>query len=423
MKNIVYLVIITSLIGAGVFSINLGKFQLSLFRGLIVLLSFLMLAELLLKGAKILVRTKKDNNFSIKFMSFWLFYALLTLGWVRDYTGWAKAIYFLGLGLLSIVLMCKFLKTKYDVVKVLYVFSYMIIVHNVIGWYEIISGEYMFLSDDKVSQYSFMNLPVSMFGNTNDFAVFLMFSIFILYICVINTKRIMFKLVYAGTAVSSIALLLYTGSRGGLLGLIIALMTFAFMSIRRKQTKKVLLVLFFIIAALVILNPDIINNLVSNLRTALNFNFQRQSGSDFVRKNLMINGIQFLFSTLGFGTGAGNIEHWMRNYGTLYTQGVTDMHNWWLEILVGYGIVIFVFYCIFYIKLLKDFKQKFRQAQNRVDLSISLGFVSIISGYIVASFSSSSNMRSEWLWIFWGITIAYQGIELKAETEFFGKRN
>ena len=35
---------------------------------------------------------------------------------------------------------------------------------------------------------------------------------------------------------------------------------------------------------------------------------------------------------------------WMINYGELYTGGIINMHNWWLEILVGYGIVIFILY-------------------------------------------------------------------------------
>lgn len=422
MQKLVYLIIMTSLIGAGAFSINFGFFQLSLFRGLIILMSFLMFAELLLKNKKIPFKTGKENEYSIKFMLFWFFYALITLGWVRDYTGWAKAIYFLGLGVLSIIVMYKFLRTKYDVIKALRFFSYMIIFHNIIGWYEILTGNYIFLTNDKINVYSVMNLPVSMFGNTNDFAVFLMFSIFILYICAINTKTSLSKLIYGFSAASSIVLLLYTGSRGSILGLIIGLMMFFFISIRNKKTRKVLLVLSLIILAIIILNPKIFENLWYSLEAILNFNFQQQGGSDFVRKNLIANGIEFLFSTIGFGTGAGNIEYWMINYGELYTGGIINMHNWWLEILVGYGIVIFILYCIFYIKLIKDLKKKFIISQDKADLSISLGFISIISGYIVASISSSSNISSEWIWVFWGITIAYQGIESKNENRIFEKR-
>ena len=127
------------------------------------------------------------------------------------------------------------------------------------------------------------------------------------------------------------------------------------------------------------------------------------------RLNLIKNGFIFLFETCGFGTGAGNIEFWMANYGVHYTGEIENIHNWWMEILTGYGIIIFIMYIVFYVKLFLSAYKKFKTSEDKVDISISLGILCCMAGYVVGSMSSSSNISSEWLWVFWGIAIAYQG--------------
>jgi teichuronic acid biosynthesis protein TuaE len=160
------------------------------------------------------------------------------------------------------------------------------------------------------------------------------------------------------------------------------------------------------------LNPESIKSLFISINENLNINFSSQSGSDFVRINLIKNGLFFLISTLGFGVGAGNIEYWMSHKAMYNTGGVLNIHNWWLEILVGYGVVIFIMYIVFYFKLFRSFYRKFKYSRSKVDMSMSLGIMCFMIGYVIGSISSSSNISSEWLWVFWGIAIAYQGVVL-----------
>jgi len=32
-------------------------------------------------------------------------------------------------------------------------------------------------------------------------------------------------------------------------------------------------------------------------------------------------------------------------------------------------------------------------------------------GFVIGSVSSSSNINNEWLWVYWGIAVAYQGMQ------------
>jgi len=407
-KYIVFLAVISSLINASVVSINVGMFQLSLFRALIIFITMIMIIDMLFTNKGISLG-KKQNSYSIKFMLTWFLYAFFTLGWIKDYNSWVKALYFLGLGFLCGVIFNKYLRNKFDILTAFRLMVVMIIFHNIMGWYEIITGNYLFLSLEKVSQYARNNYPVSTFGNTNDFATFLLFSVFITYICAMNTRWIIIKLIYIATIISSASLLIMSGSRANMLGLILAAAFFVFFSIQNKRTRCTLLIILLSLFIILLFNPELITNSFYIINEKLYFRFS-ESRSDMIRLNLIKNGFIFLIETFGFGTGAGNIEYWMTNYGVYDTGKIENIHNWWMEILVGYGLVIFIMYIIFYVKLFSSAYKKFKRSKDKVDISISLGIMCCMIGYVIGSISSSSNIKSEWLWVFWGIAIAYQGM-------------
>lgn len=202
MKKIAYLSVLTSLIGASIISVNLGFFQLSIFRSLIILISIILLMQVLYKK-KIRLSSKTDFSYSIKFFLFWFIYAFMTLAWVKDYGDWVRAVYFLGLGILCIIIFSTIFKKTSDILIAFRIIAIMSIFHNVIGWYEINTGNYMYLSPDLIAVISRYNYPVSMFGNVNDFATFMLFSVFITYICAENSRKIIYKLIYIITMFSS----------------------------------------------------------------------------------------------------------------------------------------------------------------------------------------------------------------------------
>lgn len=412
MKIMAYLTVVTSLIGASVISIDLGVFQLSIFRAIIIFMLCAAVTKLLLRNGKISLNKKSENNYSIIFMLIWLTYAVMTLGWVDDYNGWVRAIYFLSLGVICVVLYSSIFNTVDDIMMMFRAMAIMIILHNLIGWYEINTGNYMFLSIDRIILYSRYNYPVTMFGNSNDFASFMLFSVFITYICAANTKRVLWKFIYIVTMVSSGYLLIITGSRANILGLIVSIAVFIYLSMQNQRARQTILIILTIIFIFTLFTPHILTDFFLMISGNLEFGFSKQTGSDAIRQNLIKNGFLFLISTFGFGTGAGNIEYWMVNYGTYYTDGVANIHNWWMEILTGYGVVIFVMYITFYLKLFSSMYRRYRTSKDKTDITISLGIMCSMAGFVIGSISSSSNISSEWLWVFWAIAIAFQGINL-----------
>ena len=414
MKRLSFLGIAASLIGASLISIDLGIFQLSLFRIIILLISVIMCTEVLANRGKISLNLRNRNRYSLIFMLVWVAYAFVTLGWVHDYVGWVRHVYFIVLGVLSILIFNKLFKSSTDILNAFRTMGLVALFHNALGWYEVVTSRYHFLHPERVPRYSRMQYPVTSFGNTNDFATFMVFAFFILYICAVNSKTFATKSVYIFGMISSLLLVNMTRSRANIVGMLLAFIVFAYLLTKTKKGRIKLT--FFLIALLVLamLNLGVLTTLYMALGQQLVFRFGSGTGSDSIRTNLIKNGLEFLISTFGFGTGAGNIEHWMEFRSQHYTGLVRNIHNWWMEILVGYGLIIFTLNQLLYGKLVVDLYKKYRVSTSKLDQSISLGSICCMVAYVVGSISSSTNMSSEWLWVFWGVLIAYQGTEMSS---------
>ena len=103
----------------------------------------------------------------------------------------------------------------------------------------------------------------------------------------------------------------------------------------------------------------------------------------------MHNGFEYLKMTKYVGVGAGNILYYLQNVRLKPTYGIFSMHNWWLEILVTYGVFCFSIYTFYYLSII-------RKAINLKNKWIVAWFVS----FIFASISSSNIFTTSWVWIF-----------------------
>lgn len=412
-KKLTYASILASLIGASIISIDLKIFQLSLFRMLIMLISLVSIAKILMTNAEIGIDNNRKSSYSIRFMLIWITYSIFSIAWVKDDMSWFKAVYFIGIGVICVLLFKSVFKTAGDIVNAFRVMPLMLLVHNAFGLLEVFTGNYLFYRGDYFAEYSQHRNPVTMFSNTNDFATLMAMSIFILYICFANSKNIIERLLYVFIAVSSFFLLLMTLSRANILGVVLAITAFIFLSVKSSKNRKKFTALSIIVFCLVTITPQFYEIVGKVTNEILNFNFSTTGGSEFIRVNLILNGFKFLSDSFGFGTGAGNIEYWMANYGVFNTYGITNMHNWWMEILTGYGVIVFTLYIVFFFKLIRDVLYIHKKSVYKNERAIAIGIFCCIITFTISSVGSSSIIPAEWLWVFWAIAIAFQGIFVK----------
>jgi len=100
----------------------------------------------------------------------------------------------------------------------------------------------------------------------------------------------------------------------------------------------------------------------------------------------------------------------MENYAVYGSSAITNMHNWWGELLTAYGVYFTLLYLVFYFSLFLTLFQKYRHSTERDTKILAMGFMAFQVIFVLGSVSSSSNIIRDWLWVVWGIIIAFQGI-------------
>lgn len=418
MEKIIYLIVASSFLGATLFSIDIRIMQLSLYRlGLFAMIFYLLVNNLLL-DKKINIRIKDRQSLIIRFYLFWVIYAIYSLAWVLDLKSGIKVLFFIGTGFLCIWLFSTFVRKEKDFKGIFNTIFLMIILHNALAWFELQTGRYFFADLKKIDRYNNFSfdksarVPITVFSNTNDFATLMTFGVFISFVVLLNTKNLLVRILSCLTIISSAILVLRSGSRANMLGLALGVGAIFILIIFKKVNKYVIIVLGLSGIVFVMLYPPLNERIIAIIRNKVLSRFGSQSlsvKSDQVRGNLIKNGFVFLYNTLGFGTGVGNIEYWMEKRQVFDVGKVFNIHNWWVEILVGYGVFVFIGYIFIYILKTKTLFTAYFKSTKPFVRNTSLGLFGFMIAFIVSSISSSSNINTEWLWLFWAVLIAFIG--------------
>ncbi len=411
-KFVIYFMILLCPAGSSTYGINTGMGKISFFRFALI---FAILISILVKSR---VRVFNERNkYSVWFMFLWVGYAALSILWARELSSWMKSVFFILIGLVSIIIFENSLwNTKHYITAVKCYFAG-VFLQSLIGWYETFTMRYHFISDLPENMYAYeryflghkLYTPIAMAGNPNDFASILFVGIILGYILICITDDVMKKMVLIMLEVLLFIQIILTDSRAGLAGVLLSAGFLVFMKSRNRG--RAVLCFGFVMCCIVIMAS------VANGTVLLDFS--NMNGSNSVRWNLIKNGLYFLSKTFGFGVGAGQINSWMKSDAKYYVSFYSDMHNWWMEILVAFGIVIFVLYMVFYLGLFFDTYKKYKIAKagkktgdSRFHENFSLGICAIMVGYVICGISASSNINSEYMWIMWAICIAYQGMDI-----------
>lgn len=139
--------------------------------------------------------------------------------------------------------------------------------------------------------------------------------------------------------------------------------------------------------------------------------------SDNTRLYLIYNGLYMVLETFGAGVGCGQCYYWLENRAHFPVGSLRMLHNWWIEILASFGIIIFIAYLIFYIKMSKAFYKEYKTAKAPRERALYLSITAFMVAFVIASLSASSNFTSETLWVFWALCITLQGFNNLNEKE------
>ena len=408
-KIFCYLVFFTGFFGVALFSINIGPFTLFPYRIFLLFLWFIFGLHTLVKG-KIVFSQNKIKWF-IVLLFIWLGYALVSSAWSISKEDAIRNIVFLFMGVSVIFFSTHYFRKKKELQILynlwLYIFGFLI----AIGFWEHLTGYHLPISGFfGETRTRFMFKPTGVFYNTNDYATFLALSIPFAIGFFRYKRKIWYRLLGIGTATGALFLIVITGSRANILAVLLELVfLLLFLGTLKRKIRAItisvicIVILFFLFAKPM---QDFLLEITGQLNSIL-VQGELKIGPSSVRMNLVRNGLSFLYSTAGFGVGAGNAEYYMAYFAKYNTFGITNPHNWWLEILINYGIFIFIGYLIFYIGIIRNLWKLYNMMKDRGEKMICEALLVSLVGFFFASVSSSSIMAFNPQWLLFAFALSY----------------
>lgn len=420
MKKLGYLLIASVFLGTDILAVNAGIAQISMYRMLLAICVGVISFIYIRRDPSVSLRFNfQDNQFRYIYL-IWLVIGVFSFIWARDSGSWMKGVFFVGTGTFTIVLTSILMTSQKDLKTSFTILFIMIGLHQMMGFYEIITNHYIWadLSGPVRANFSANSgarVPYTTFTNINDYSTLIFASIPLSCIILFNTNKKWLKGLSILSILSTLFLLYRTGSRGNQLALILFVFTlFILKTMKRRYLRGVLyslgvFITIFVVAYFAV--PSLRYYIYSVVIA-----FIRQSGSNVYRINLLLNGFAFLAQSFGLGVGAGNIETWMVE-SPIFVVDAPNIHNWFMDILVAYGLVTFILYALMYLYILRQLYVSYKYSYNPFIKSSSYFLFAYVISFVASSISSASNIFIEWQWVMWAVIIAFVQLTEKKESE------
>ncbi|PLW93120.1 MAG: hypothetical protein C0592_07235 [Marinilabiliales bacterium] len=265
--------------------------------------------------------------------------------------------------------------------------------------------------------------PTGFHWNPNDLAAYMLMIIpFFLF-----SKRIWIKIVFP---IAALSIILLTGSRAVLIG--VALMAFFYVFL--YQTRKNILIISgvfaFLVIAFLIARPYLkekyevkYREISTTTDAALKFfttdhELVNDTSSIAIRQNLIENGMHAFKESYGLGVGGGNSQVVQKESDN--THGIFSMHNFWIEILVEGGALVFGLWVVWYFLLLRRsylwWRRKIPEENRRLSAAVSLSMI----GAVIAIISISSAIYFLPFWLLLALAVRMNDLNRNQISGHFG---
>ena len=333
----------------------------------------------------------KHFKYEFFFFSFWIFYALISLAWSIEPKDSLKEVSYLIFNVTSVfVFFYLSLNANNPYKAILQGWLLLFALTAPIAVFEIITDTHLPISyqeSDSMMNFGFEVIQRKFasvtYGNLNGYNLVLSYSsLFLLGTLLMKGKvsNFFFRILIMGVL---FFLIFSNSSRATFITLLIEALVFALFVIKlsRKSIRYFALIILFISIILYYFSDNLVLILLR---------FNTQGLYDIGRTELINSGFDALINSYFLGIGAGNFMPTMSN---VYNLELAAPHNFFLEILVPYGIIIFVFFIGWIIRIFNNQ----RTNPNRISKYIVITF---LMTFPVTSIINSGYLLNIWVWIY-----------------------
>lgn len=365
--NLIFVLFLISLSG-GSYMLRLNFFGIELYAFRYILIIGI---AFMFYNKDIKLYTNKFTKIVFSFLLFWILYALISLFWCEDLKRGVHEIIYLIIGFLTYIYMFSlsiYLRNEFKY-RIVENWHYTAIPLILMAWWEIVTGNHLDSNYSKLLlKLSPMHenhfVPITVFDNPNNFAIFLTISVTLFLFSIHRNQNKLFSFILF---INSIVLIFITSSRIGIVYLFFLIIFFiGYLFIKshklfsRVTMKFFVFNLFFIASIFTINSYSRVNKFKIELETKrtkeilerYHAKIKRETGVDSrdsssfnIRKNLIYNGIDFFKESKGIGIGAGSFEAKIINGENNYpTYGYSNPHNYFIRILSQYGVIVLLIF-------------------------------------------------------------------------------
>lgn len=387
------------LCGFGLFAVPLGGLNITAGRMALGAFLYLFVLTLLLHFGKVDLRIKIGRY--VLFFAIWLLWAIFTLFWSPVTMDSARHIEALIIGCAIILFSLLFLSDEDGIRSLHRLWVIATAIFIAIAIWEVVTGMHLTSSGEQERPGIY---PRAVFWNPNDFATFLCLALPFMFCLLHQIKGTVSRVSVVILMLASMVFIVKDTSRANIIASVIggaAILLIPGVTRRFKSIFMVLLVAGVVfLAAFTLFNSYVTPRLyiISTLPEQIT-SISGADDSTTIRMDLIRNGLSFLQDSHYLGVGPGGFEYWMTERPVYYTAGIINAHNWWVEMLVNYGVVLFLIFVVFYVGLLSGLLRVFRRSQDQALKGVSLAAFVALLEFPVASMSSSGLIRNYSVWL------------------------
>lgn len=388
-----------------------GLGEVFLFRVLIVLFGLGVAGYLLMDG-RLVLPAGLPRPAGI--LGVWFCWSALSIGWAENVPAALRWVSFLALMAGMAIAIAVFCRSRRRAKVLLWALLGTFVLAGLIAMAEVATGMHLPTFRAGVENTGGLIGVGSLFGNQNNFATYLSLSLPYLATLPLIYRDVRLRAIGIAGAAASLGFILLTGSKSGLLsaGFVLVGMLILAGADRRSRRRLYVAVGVVALAALLVI-PSLSGSGLIELdeRTTTKLDFgtlanqiQTGTGSGAVRATLLSDGLGLVNETNGLGVGAGNAETRVHELGPVAVR-VSNLHNWWLEVLVNGGIVGFALYLLFYVTLIRRQAQAARHSSDPLVRYMALSGAIALIGWIVGSIGPSTAIHFAPMWIVFGLSM------------------
>ncbi|MGD9696728.1 MAG: O-antigen ligase family protein [Thermoleophilia bacterium] len=251
----------------------------------------------------------------------------------------------------------------------------------------------------------------SLFGNQNNFAAFLSLGLPYVAVLPVVYRDVRIRALGIGAGLAALAFILLSGSKSGLLAAAVVLLGLLLVvGLDRRNRGRIGVAAVMAVLAVVVVVPSLGGGGLVPLDerttdkfslTLLRDQIEGQYGSGGVRAALLGDGLGLVAETNGLGVGAGNAE--VRVGALADSPTVSNLHNWWLEVLVDGGVVALAIYLVFFLILVRRQLREARRADDPFVRYMCLAGGLSLCGWVIGSVGPSTSIHFAPMWIVFGL--------------------